>query len=117
MVNFNRVAAYCDGRTKETPGGQPLWSDFGSRVKAKDPVSKAFQSLLIQAEKGVFGESAINWGAVAAFCEDMSKDHPATIGQWWGMLGNRLKMAPNSPLTGVVKDLIQKSAAGEFKGA
>jgi hypothetical protein len=117
MVNFNRVAAYCDERTNETIGNQSLWADFGSRIRAKDPVSKAFQSLLTQAEKGAFGESAINWGAVAAFCEDMAKDHPATIGQWWGMLGTRLKLAPNSPLARVVKDLIQKSAAGEFKGA
>lgn len=117
MVNFSRVVAYCDEKAKETIGSQPIWADFGSRFKAKDPVSKAIQSLLIQAEKGAFGESAINWGAVVAYCEDLSKDHPATIGQWWGMVATRLKLAPNSPLARIVKDLIQKSAAGDFKGA
>jgi len=113
MVNFKRVAFVC-GENAANALEHDVWMRFNERAEGKDPVSKAFQALLKEAEKGAFGESNINWRAVVNHCREMAKDKPVTVGQWYELMADKIDSI--SPVGRCFRELIKQAAAGEFKG-
>jgi len=113
MVNFKRVAFVC-GENAANPLEHDAWLTLADRAEGKGPTDKAFQDLLTRAEIGEFGAKPVGWKKVVAFCRDMSRDKPGTVGQWYSLIGDKIEI--DSPVGKMIKELIRMAAAGEFKG-